>query len=102
MRLHGDESAHRPRQRRRVVLEVRDTGVGITAEELPLVFERFYRADKARARGKDGFGLGLSICQALVNAHGGEIRLESQPGQGTTVTTTLPACAPPQGNLTEM
>jgi signal transduction histidine kinase len=76
---------------RPAVLRVRDTGVGISAEDLPHVFERFYRADKSRTRGQwGGYGLGLSICQAIVSAHGGEIQLTSRPGQGTTVTVLLP------------
>jgi signal transduction histidine kinase len=73
------------------LLRVRDTGSGIAAADLPHVFERFYRADRARQRsaGGGGFGLGLSICHALVTAHGGQIALASQAGRGTTVTVTL-------------
>jgi signal transduction histidine kinase len=75
------------------VLRIRDSGVGIPPENLPHVFERFYRGDKARGRDPrgGGTGLGLSICQALVVAHGGIIELESAPGRGTTVTVQLPA-----------
>jgi signal transduction histidine kinase len=69
----------------RSVLTVRDTGVGIAADELPRVFDRFYRSDRTR-----GTGLGLSICQALVKAHQGTIRAESTPGQGSCFTVTLP------------
>jgi heavy metal sensor kinase len=84
------------------ILEVSDTGVGIGPEDLPHVFERFYRADKARRRDPagGGNGLGLSICQALVTAHGGEVSLQSRPGRGTTVTVRLPASG--AGNLTKM
>lgn len=69
---------------------VRDTGVGIPPDALPHVFERFYRADPARARDPGGTGLGLAIAHWIVEQHGGAIRAASQPGQGTTVTVTLP------------
>jgi heavy metal sensor kinase len=80
---------------RKVVLQVADTGSGIAPDDLPHVFERFYRGDKSRHR-KDrgaGTGLGLSICQSIVAAHGGEIMIQSTPGQGTTVTVILPAAS---------
>ncbi len=72
-----------------VVLQVSDTGSGIAAEDLPFVFERFYRADKARQR-SDTSGLGLAIARAIVEAHHGAIAVDSAPGQGTTFTVTLP------------
>jgi two-component system phosphate regulon sensor histidine kinase PhoR len=71
-------------------LYVRDTGIGIPPEELPRLFERFYRVDKARSREMGGTGLGLSIVKHLVAAHGGSIRVESQIGQGSTFFFTLP------------
>jgi heavy metal sensor kinase len=71
--------------------EVSDTGVGISAEDLPHVFDRFYRADKARARDVGGVGLGLSIAHWIVAAHGGRIDVESGRGQGTTFRIQLPA-----------
>jgi signal transduction histidine kinase len=76
----------------RVRLRVADTGIGIGPEDLPHVFERFYRADKARRRGDGagGSGLGLSICRAIVNAVGGTISVDSRPGEGTTMTVELP------------
>jgi signal transduction histidine kinase len=77
---------------RHAVLEVIDTGIGISEEDLPHVFERFYRGDKSRQR-KDrsgGTGLGLSICRSIVLAHSGTIKVESTLGLGTGFTVTLP------------
>lgn len=72
------------------VLRVRDTGAGIAAEDLPYIFDRFYRADKARTGGAGGAGLGLSICKEIAAAHGGAIGVESEPGKGSVFTVTLP------------
>jgi signal transduction histidine kinase len=72
----------------KVLVEVTDQGIGIPAVELPRLGQRFYRADKARARG--GHGLGLAIAQSLIRAHGGELWLESEEGVGTTASFTLP------------
>jgi heavy metal sensor kinase len=70
---------------------VRDTGPGIPAEDLPHIFERFYRAEKSRTRGKStGFGLGLSIVNWIVEKHGGRIEVASQEGKGTTFAVWLP------------
>jgi two-component system phosphate regulon sensor histidine kinase PhoR len=74
-----------------VTLAVRDQGIGIPAQDLPRVFERFYRVDKGRARDAGGTGLGLAIVKHIVSAHGGSIRAESQPGAGSTFTIFLPA-----------
>jgi signal transduction histidine kinase len=73
-------------------LRVRDNGIGIAAEDLPHIFDRFFRADKGRARDgvAGGTGLGLSICKAIVDAHGGEISVDSRAGRGATFTVTLP------------
>ncbi len=70
--------------------EVSDTGVGIPPENLPHIFDRFYRVDKSRARAQGGSGLGLSIAKWIAQAHGGTIRATSQVGEGTTFTVTLP------------
>jgi two-component system phosphate regulon sensor histidine kinase PhoR len=71
-------------------LEVRDNGIGIPAHELPRVFERFYRVDKARSRELGGTGLGLSIVKHLAHAMQGSVRAASEVGKGTTFTVTLP------------
>ncbi len=73
-----------------VQVAVRDTGEGIAPEHLPHVFDRFYRADKSRARQTGGAGLGLAIVRQLVEAHGGTVSAESVAGQGSTFTFTLP------------
>jgi len=78
-------------QGRFVELCVRDTGIGIPSEELPRLFERFYRVDKARSRELGGTGLGLSIVKHLVAAHNGSTRVESRLGEGSTFFFTLPA-----------
>lgn len=72
------------------VIEVRDTGIGIAPADLPHVFERFYRADKARSRDAGGTGLGLAIARWIAQEHGGAIAVASQAGQGSTFTVRLP------------
>ncbi len=73
-----------------VSLSVRDTGAGIAPEDIPHIFDRFYRADKARSRAAGGAGLGLSISRWIAEAHGGSISVQSEPEQGATFTVRLP------------
>jgi two-component system, OmpR family, sensor kinase len=73
-----------------LVTRVSDTGVGIPAEDLPHVFDRFYRSDKARARDTGGAGLGLAIAKSVVDQHGGRIWAESEPNRGTVISFALP------------
>jgi two-component system, OmpR family, sensor kinase len=72
-------------------LEVSDTGSGIAADELPHIFERFWRADKSRTRAEGRAGLGLAIAKSIVEVHGGSLGAESEPGRGSTFTVRLPA-----------
>ena len=74
-----------------VLLQVSDTGQGIAAADLPHVFERFWRADRSRSRDQGGSGLGLAIAKQLVEAHGGQIGVESQVGAGSQFWFALPA-----------
>ena len=76
-------------------LTVADTGAGIPPDDLPYVFERFYRVDRSRVRATGGAGLGLTIAKRLVEAHGGTIGVESELGKGSRLTFTLPKKAPP-------
>jgi two-component system OmpR family sensor kinase len=73
-----------------VRVTVTDNGSGIPAEELPRIFDRFYRADPSRARDTGNAGLGLSICKSIVEAHGGRIGATSKPGQGTCISFEIP------------
>jgi signal transduction histidine kinase len=73
-----------------VQIDVTDTGQGIAAADLPHVFERFYRGEKSRSRATGGSGLGLAIAKAIVEAHGGQIWVECQPGEGARFSFFLP------------
>jgi heavy metal sensor kinase len=93
-RAGGTVTVRGHRAGRHVAIEVRDTGVGIPADELPRVFDRFYRVDKSRSRRMGGAGLGLSIVKALVEGHGGRVEVESTPGEGSTFRVVLPVHVP--------
>ena len=78
---------------KKAVIRVSDTGVGIPEEDLPHIFDRFYRVDKARSRETGGTGLGLSIVKQFILLHGGTIEASSAPGKGSTFTIELPLSA---------
>ncbi|NEC17037.1 sensor histidine kinase, partial [Streptomyces parvus] len=80
-----------------VVIEVTDTGSGIPADDLPHVFDRFWRAEKSRSRRTGGSGLGLAIVRKLVEAHGGTAEATSTEGEGSTFALRLPGARPPSG-----
>ncbi|MHA6532644.1 sensor histidine kinase [Paenibacillus sp. BAC0078] len=73
-----------------IEVEIRDTGIGIAEEELPRIFERFYKVDKARSASGGGSGLGLSLVKKIVDIHGGSITITSRPGEGTASLVLLP------------
>jgi signal transduction histidine kinase len=89
----GEVGLRLERQNGHVLFRVTDRGIGIPADEQSQIFERFYRADDDRVRATPGNGLGLSIARDIVTAHGGEIQVASEPGQGSTFTIALPAAA---------
>jgi signal transduction histidine kinase len=89
-------SAHR--HNGAVEVSIADTGVGISPEHLPRLFERFYRVDPARSRDDGGTGIGLAIARSVVEAHGGHIHAESALGAGSTFTFDLPLASVPEGS----
>ena len=82
-----------------VAFAVKDTGIGIAAGDVPYIFERFWRADRARSRTSErgGFGLGLAISSYIAQAHGGALTVQSRLGRGSIFTVTLPEAAPDGG-----
>ena len=88
----------RPR-RKDLLVSVADQGIGIEPHQMERIFDRFYQVDSASTRKVGGSGLGLSICKAIVEAHGGRIWAESRAGEGSTFYFTLPWAEPPQESL---
>jgi len=89
----GSVTVSAKQQDARIVISVVDTGEGIPPEDLPNIFERFYRADKSRTRSTGGHGLGLTIARRLVEAHGGTISVQSELGKGSSFTFTVPVAS---------
>jgi two-component system, OmpR family, sensor histidine kinase BaeS len=87
----GRVELHVRREDGRCLVEVRDTGIGISPEDLPRVFDRFWRSDRSRSRATGGSGIGLAVVRELVRAHNGLVELRSEVGLGTTARVTLPA-----------
>ena len=81
---------------RDAIITVWDTGIGIDEEDVPRIFDRFFRVDKARSRETGGTGLGLSITRDIINMHGGSIDVHSVAGEGTTFTVRFPLDMPPE------
>ena len=91
----GNVSSSLERKNGNALVSITDTGVGIPAEELPFIFDRFYRVDKARSRADGGLGLGLAIASSIARLHGGQIEVESQVGKGSTFRVLLPLLESP-------
>src|SRR6266571_1004271 len=93
-RENGEIRLQAERRDPEIVISVGDNGIGISKDDLPRIFERFYRADKARSRELGGTGLGLAIVKHIAQLHGGRVEAESEPGRGTTVRVFLPMNMP--------
>jgi len=89
-RENGEIRVQAARRGSEIVLSVSDDGIGISKDDLPRIFERFYRADKARTRELGGTGLGLAIVKHIAQLHGGRVEAESEPGRGTSIRVVLP------------
>src|SRR5437763_15563521 len=89
-RANGEIRLQAAQRRSEIVLSVSDDGIGISKNDLPRIFERFYRADKARGRELGGTGLGLAIVKHIAQLHGGHVEAESEPGRGTSIRVVLP------------
>lgn len=92
----GGRCACHARAGRAARIDVRDTGVGMSAADAERAFERFFRADPARSSSTEGAGLGLSLAEWIVQSHHGTINVESRPGAGTIFTIALPAASVPR------
>jgi len=92
----GEITVAAAREGEQAVISIGDTGVGIPADHLPFIFDRFYRVDKVRTDGEGGTGLGLAIATSIARMHGGSIEVESRVGEGTTFRIRLPLAGPPQ------
>lgn len=102
---HGRVSVSLAEANSDAVCEIADTGIGMSEDELPRIFERFYRADRARSREIGGAGLGLAIARSIARAHGGIIEVESTPGLGSIFRARIPiatSCASPAQDLTQL
>lgn len=90
----GEISVVLTQDAQQVILAVTDTGAGIPADDLPLIWERFYKVDKAHTRENHGTGLGLSIAREIIDRHNAQVSVTSEPGAGTTFTIRFPALTP--------
>jgi two-component system heavy metal sensor histidine kinase CusS len=91
---HGRVALAAWRKDHTLYIVVSDTGSGIDAEHLPRIFDRFYRGDPARSPHSGGAGLGLALVKSIAALHSGSVKIESQPGRGTTVTISVPSAGP--------